>query len=475
MADWYNKKLFRDQSILPRPVETKPFLSSQLRAARALEPVHGGAWQPREAIFYKQARLLANYEDDYLYEKPVAYYFPTYQSLSDGELRAYFAWRTRLRRGDIRKTSTAYAFLYIFELLNQIDVTDPLDGYWKLRGFQLAYGQLDDIIIPHLEKWLVDYVVYYGLSAELLGDLPHLALDSSVAILADLPAHDDEAIIRAVHTLAPQWIERSKFCTQHSAVYNKLLCRVLRKMHAHYAKGCKRSMTEYFFGNLEEYPLQLFHAAVFYDRRREHNCRYNLTPVCTYHCRNGTWFVEKHTRQPRNSRQLVTLTKAIDAQLRESLADPTPIQNDLTVKWLLKLIREEAEALLAEQKAAEAKKVSIDFSRLEQIRRDAAITRDKLIVEEELPEADIPEPPQTQQTPAAPPSDTPLNPREYRLLQSLLYGRDIGWVQAEGLMLSVLTDGINDKLYDTFSDTVLDDAGQPLEDYIDDLKEMILP
>ncbi|MDE7262758.1 MAG: hypothetical protein K2N78_11975 [Oscillospiraceae bacterium] len=42
-------------------------------------------------------------------------------------------------------------------------------------------------------------------------------------------------------------------------------------------------------------------------------------------------------------------------------------------------------------------------------------------------------------------------------------------------MLSVLVDGVNEKLYDTFQDTVLDDTPQLVEDYIDDLKEMVRP
>ena len=44
-------------------------------------------------------------------------------------------------------------------------------------------------------------------------------------------------------------------------------------------------------------------------------------------------------------------------------------------------------------------------------------------------------------------------------------------------MLSVLTDSINEKLYDIFSDTVLtwDDRPEPVEDYMDDLKEMVRP
>ena len=41
--------------------------------------------------------------------------------------------------------------------------------------------------------------------------------------------------------------------------------------------------------------------------------------------------------------------------------------------------------------------------------------------------------------------------------------------------MSVLVDGINEKLYDTFLDSVLDDTPALIEDYINDLKEMIHP
>lgn len=72
-------------------------------------------------------------------------------------------------------------------------------------------------------------------------------------------------------------------------------------------------------------------------------------------------------------------------------------------------------------------------------------------------------------------ADSLLSPAEYRLLQCLLYGGDTGWVQGEGFLLSVLVDGVNEKLYDTFLDTVLDDTPRLIDDYIDDLKEMVRP
>ena len=128
-----------------------------------------------------------------------------------------------------------------------------------------------------------------------------------------------------------------------------------------------------------------------------------------------------------------------------------------------------------EKKAAEAKKITIDYSQLAKIRREAAITQDKLTVEEEEEEPSAPVQAVIPESFDAPPVETPLDAAEYRLLRSLLYGGSIAWVQAEGFMLSVLVDGINEKLYDTFQDSVLDDTPELIEDYIDDLKEMVKP
>lgn len=178
----------------------------------------------------------------------------------------------------------------------------------------------------------------------------------------------------------------------------------------------------------------------------------------------------------RSSAKLVALVKTIDSVMRECYAYRHPVKRMLDTKWILKLIEEEARGLLAEKQAAEDKKVSIDYSQLAKIRRDAAVTQDKLIVEEEAVEAE-PDPAPEVAVPEGETAQTPLSQEEYRLLQCLLYGRDYGWVRASGLMLSVLVDSINEKLFDEFADSVLtlDNGPELIEDYIQDLKERVRP
>lgn len=476
--EWFYSTVFQDEAIRPGPRESREVLPSPIRAARSLENGPPTYRQPREAIFVKQAKILADYEDDYVYEKPVLRYFPTYQSLTDPELRGYFSWRTKLRRGDVRKTSLTYAFLYIYELLNQIGVADPMDGYRKLKEFQAVYGQLDMGILLYTDHWLMDYVIYYGLDPALLADTSRVRFDKNLAVLANIENYDAQQTATAVAALSGRWLERSKFYGAYREDMDTVIARVLRRVSQHYASRCKKTMVEQYFGVYDEFPVILFESAVFYKRDKTRSCEFAVDEICTYRCRNGVWSVQKYACPERPSAKLGNLVKTIDSVMRECYGYRHPVKRELDTKWLLKLIEEETQSLLAEKKAAQDKKITINYSQLSQIRRNAAITQDKLVVEEEAMEEEpaealAPEPPASENGA----DETPLSREEYRLLQCLLYGRDYGWVSASGLMLSVLVDGINEKLFDEFSDSVLTQDGRPelVEDYIEDLKEMVHP
>lgn len=479
-ADWFYSHVFRDESIRPREAKPAEKVPPLIRTARSLEHNTVQYWQSRESVFLKQGKLLAGYEDDYEFEGSVVRYFPTYQSLTDQELRGYFSWRTKLRRGDVRKTSLSFAFLYIYELLNQIGVESPLDGYGQLEAFRDAYGQLDSSILSYLKVWMTDYVIYYDLDPALLGDSPQVLFDRAVTVLDHVRDQEEAKVIWAVKQLSPKWLERSKFYSAYQADMDTVIVGVLRRISDHYAARCKKTMVEQYFGQQVVLQVRLFETAVFHDRMEAGNREFVLDERCVYTCVNGLWSVRKHTGALRSNGKLADLIKTIDALMREEYGYKHPVKAELDTKWICKIIREEVRALLQNQKEAEAKKIRIDYASLARIRADAAVTRDKLIVEEEL-EEELPLLPEAagsealegigEETTEA----SRLSPEEYRLLQCLLYGRNINWVQAEGYMLSVLSDSINDKLYDRFLDSVMDDTPELVEDYIDDLKEMVHP
>jgi len=243
-------------------------------------------------------------------------------------------------------------------------------------------------------------------------------------------------------------------------------------------------MTDRFFGCPGQYQTRLFDAAVFCDPLKRRDYEYAVDEQRVYRCKYGCWSVLARVAPPGAKGGLTALLKTIDAALRQESNYRHPVKAELSTKWVLRLIQEEVSAVLAEKKSAGEQKVVIDYARLSQIRRDAAVTREKLIVEEDLEEEpapceEEPAPREAEPAPDTEPDGAPepalLSPEEARLLRCLLGREDTGWVQAEGRLLSVLVDGINEKLYDTFQDCVLDDTPQVAEDYIDDLKEMMCP
>ena len=111
--------------------------------------------------FVRQARYMADFEDDFQQVMPFeAADVITYADLSQKQLRTYFTWRTQCRRGVWQTTSLAYAFLYVFELLNNICELEPappsevarrLAELWlQLRG---SHSKLD----ARMTVWFKDY------------------------------------------------------------------------------------------------------------------------------------------------------------------------------------------------------------------------------------------------------------------------------------------------------------------------------
>lgn len=479
-AEWWRGKVFTDEAIRPRPSRNNDNLPSLLRAARSLENGAYQSWQSRELVFLKQAKLLENYEDDYDGGSSggITPYLPTYQSLSNEQLRDYFSWRTRLRHGDVHETWSSFTFIYCYELLNQIGVEDPMDGYRRLKDFHDAYGRIDGYILSHLERWMADYVIYYGLDPALLSDTPQAAFDRDIAVLDNVQDREPAEIISAVKRFSPNWLERSKFYRLHQEDMDAVIVRVLRRVSQHYAARCKKTMVEQYFGGCTRCQTHLFDSAVFGDPLKRRDYEYKVDKYWTYYRANGTWYLWAYDILSVSGKKLGALLKTVDSVMRQEYGFSSQVKAGMDTKWTLRLIREEARLFLEEKKIAEEKKISIDFTQLTKIRRDAAITQDRLSVEED---ADIPEePPPREAEPAPPPppeADGPaaLDPVECRFLQCLLYGGDTGWMRSEGVLPSVLADGINEKLYDLFQDCVLDGTPQLVEDYADDLKEMVHP
>ncbi len=477
-----NGKKYTDEPIIPRKAPEP--LPQPLQAARSLEGGMARRYQNPAQLFLKQAKLLEHYEDDYPHCLNPYLYYPTYARLSNSELRSYFTFRTRVRRGEEPGGCSSFAFLYIYELINGIGVENPREGLEKLDAAVERFCGIDTGIRLYWNQWRQDYLVYYGLPPE----LNHPSRDDAFARLDEADTMDTQEIIDTLKTADAinSWLNRSKCYAAHREEFDRVLADTVRGISRR-CSGKTRSFCDRYFGILHEEPTRLFSTAVFADPLKRKTADYVFSPWHTYRLEGGVWMRRRRYATESGIRKLTGLVKSVDNVLRAHFDPKHLIQAPEQQKWVNTLMAESLQAILDEQEAQrrEQQRLKIDYSALERIRTDAAITREKLRVAEEMDEfpQELPERTPVQPTqPAAlaedasdPASEScPLNRAEYRLMKCLLYGSDTGWVQQEGMMESVLLDGINEKLYDIFQDSVVEDAGI-IEDYIDELKEMIAP
>ena len=486
--------IYRDEAIPNAPAPTpKPPTPKLLRAMRSLVTTTRDAWQSRAELFLKQARLMAAYEDDYVYNGTVNQYFPTYDSLSDAQLRGYFTWRTAVRQGRVEKRGMSYASLYVYELLHLIGCRDAQDGYEKLHSFCAAYCSIDPQIAHYIADWEDEFVIYYGLDPKRItygGDgLMRHQQDDAIHTMLHRAEHTAEAVMAALCTLSSYRLERSKLYRAHTAEVNAVVLRVLDRAAGYYEKHRQINFFDDLIAVEQTAPVRLFSSAVFQPPKEEPDRVYEVHPLRRYECVSGYWTLHSYERPERAAQRLGVFLRGVDAGLRAHFGI-TAIQPPKLKKWQAKIIDEEITAFFAEQREAEARRVRLDFSQLARIRADADVTQERLIVEED---EEPPMMPIFELSPVVLPSSSEdtlsadsvttegagdingLDAAELRLLRTLLGDGDLAWVRTEGRMLSVLVDGINEKLYDDFADTVIEgDPPAVVPDYQDELMERYL-
>ena len=384
------------------PLELPPLLQE----LRALEREDAAFLKSRDWLFVRQAKLAADYEDDFAYDGTFQHYFPTYQAMDDRQLRGYFSWRTKVRQGNVRKTSLSFAFVHLYELLNGVGAASPEEGFERLRSFVEAYRAEDAHIDRYARTWLHDYVIFHGLDRALLDELDRAGLsaegekrsvDEALAVIAaadagtsggqEPGAPSDERLFAALCTLSSYRLNESRFYRDDPGLACRAACEVWRALGSYFCKHRKRTLFESLFGRCFEMPYPLFRSAVFYGETRHADVVYEVGPVRRYHCRNGRWSEEAYHQAPSRSKDLGRIMKALDCALRRACESPHQLKPVSVPKYVRDILDGVVGRLFEERRRAEeraqAARVEIDFSKLQGIRAAAATTRDALLIDEE--------------------------------------------------------------------------------------------
>ncbi len=461
--------MYRDEPILKTAAQIVNFTPSTYREMRKLAKDFYAYYQSDAKIFYNQGKFMENFEDDFDYHGVFSQYYPTYQSMNDLQLRGYFSWRTKVRRGIIEKTSLSFVFVYIYELLHQIGVNSPEEGFLTLKNFWLVYREIDDQITRYVKLWLKDYVVYNNLDKSLLEDLADIKFDEAVLTLLHYELHSADEVFFALTSLSSYNPENSRLYKQFPDDMKTVIHNVFAVLSDYYNKNRKNGLCEKYFGRIYTNSYTMFRFAVFYHQTKGKDFAYEVNDIYKYRCKNGSWSCERFFYYSGKNQQIGALLKTVDFLMRQKYGFKSTLKTGKTTKLITDIINKEIEKYLETKRKRTLPKIDIDVSKLHHIRKTALETQSKLIVEEAPEETTAPA--------AAEEDESSLSSVEYRFMECLLYGNAYDeLVRSKGLMLSVLVDTINEKLFDKFNDTVIvfnGDKPELIEDYIDELKGII--
>ncbi len=414
----FSNKIYADEPILKTGRQMQNFLPDQYRKMREIsrwqdDPKGGaGRWLSEAELFYRQGLLMADFEDDCPYNGTFKSYFPTYNAMSDRQLRGYFTWRAQVRRKKVEETSTSFAFLYLYELICGIGVDNPLDGFRKIKAFWESYRAYEPGIDRFARVWLQDYAVFHGLDPKLLSDSKTVLFDKALIELRraardieplptpatpatkrrkssepTLPLPPDEAreerLMAAINALSTYNLGNSRINHAHHRDLRHVTCAVYVRMARYYDTHRKSGIVASLFGEETAMPYTMFASAVFFAPERHKDCEYRLDPIHIYRCQNGFWECMRIHGSRQKSSKLGEMMRACDQRLRLALDPAHPLKEEKVPKYLAKIIDDEIVAWLSWDAAHQPVKIDIDLSQLGHIRNAAAQTREALLIDEE--------------------------------------------------------------------------------------------
>ncbi len=493
-------------TLLPRragvPTAAKDPAPERIREMRRLYEYGSESPEMRAQNFCRQGRFMEDYEDDAPWDGGLFFcYYPTYHDMNTRQLRGYFAWRTRVRKGEYTDISASAAYMYVYELLNGIGAASPEESIEKIKAFEAGYldaGFGNENMRRYIDRWLYEFAVVNGLDPELtvsFADPEQPKRDAALAVMRRPDEHTDTEVFDALCVFAGRKLSASPVIAADKERGTHLFSEIWRYAAAHCRIEDKEllSETDLFtacFGERRKavwYPLS---SAVYLDRNRNENTDYVLNECRIYRRRGGIWRAEAYEKVNFKLSRLRGFVHAADVKLRQYLKAGHPGTARPEEAWAEPFIDAVLGADKRAMREAARQNIRIDPAGLEKIRADADVTLDRLLTEEEKRELTAPETVQavletdvagklTQVSAgrAVVPAGLALDETQFRILRLLLDGADVSdYIKAQRLMPSMVADAVNEALADEIGDNVIicdDDRLSLVEDYREDIERLM--
>ncbi len=481
-------------------------------------------------LFAEQARLLAEVDDDYASAPDpfaVRGNLPTYEDLSNHDLRCYVSWRTRLRGGETPTAPLWCVLLHAFEIIGGYGVEPGIEAYEALLKLGHTYAK-DTSLEQRFALWAHDYVIYHNMDVTLLGSR---SASSAVQSVSDLRRAEEGLLglaksawpdkpndtlptsfelLDALVCLSRYRADKSRFFRIHREDVAWVVSRVFADMVAHCSKRRKTGLVDGLFGSPSRLSYTMFSAALMWPDEPHEDAEYMVGPGERYVCERGFWWRVLPCRRVTRSKELGALLHAIDARMRRAMGDKHDLKDRPLPKYQAKFVDARIAELVELRAAEEATRIVINRSALKSIRSASARTRDALLTDDDLADDDpkiagtsmpaaesktilgpnpvgVAVPAATPESVIAPASmespsslvsnadsGLPLSDDQVALLGALLNGET---PPQNEMSVTLAIDAINEVFLDIVGDTVIEYDGETpvlVEDYEQDVREALL-
>lgn len=483
------ESVFADRPIPPRP--------TPLTEAEAAEPEHAPPpraiqwqfWDPmaeKAALFAQDALQYADRESGAVYRGVFRSYYTTYRDLPKDVLEGYFGWRTRLRRGSPGYAPLSFVFLYVYEILGLYGFRDPADGFERLEQLYACYD--DPILRAYLPRWSRDFAVYYRLGEDYYARVfaEERETDQIRAVLYRPEEYDPRTVFAAMRQVSG-WTEARSVCLRdHGGEAAEVMGLAYTALCRHRKENGNPRFPEIFSGTKRSQHCEMFRGAVFCEPEPHDDCRVEIDSVRAYVCKDGCWRCSTlgADRPLKALSPMTDLMRETDRLLRQAAGYGHPLKPGGRIgPETLAVLQASVEAWDRNRRAALRPKVEVRLGLLDGIRSDAEHTAARLL-EGQTDEDELP--PEAEAEPEAAVALTPdadlapplgLTADELGFLLLLLDGGDWkSFCAARRLLPSLLAEAVNDKLMETFADTVIvgDETGLAvLEDYAEEIRGLL--
>ena len=508
----------------------------KIRQMMRLYDKRDGTFLKKCKNFYTQGLFMKDYEDNVPWNGILKFYFPTYHDLNVEQLRGYFTWRTNVRKGNYQFICTSMAYIYLYELLNQIGTESPLDSLQRMKDFETGFldsGLGEESMRNQLHQWMLEFSIIHRMPLETVLqyiDSDLLENDKALDILKNPTEHSDEEIFSALSQMSGNKLTSSAAISKDAAEGKHLFAEFWKYLSQHYFQKDKDIFTSCFGRCIASkwFPLG---NAVYWDKSQpdtedimrivkpdaplfapkntnQHNqtpeagsFEYVLNPCRKYTFKDGAWTEYAYRSIYCDQKRLASILHEADRQLRIYLKAGHTLRAKPEEAWVAPYIEDVIRADKQAKLEAAKPKINIDFSELDKIRNDASATRDSLLTQDELDEdhtdfdtneakmLNLPSATDDQTAPNTtdiepvsdnnndiPPSIA-LDAIHLQILKMLLNDEPVNaWIAAHHLMVSIVADTINEACFDTIGDNILECDGDNLtiiEDYREDMMDLL--